>query len=98
MNKFIVSTIALIATATVAHADAYPAYTKDKSAWWVSAMFLGPVVGLDAIGRAIEVTGKDQGVFEPLHRATAGIAKNAAEGPCGVPGVRSVPGTGSICK
>ena len=98
MNKFIVATIALIATASVAHADAYPAYTKDKSAWWVSAIFLGPVAGLDAVGRAIEVAGKDQGAFEPLHRATAGIAKNAAEGPCGVPGVSFVPGTGSICK
>lgn len=82
----------LFLTATANASTAYPAYTKDKSAWWVSAIFLGPVSGLDAVGRAIEVTGKDQGAFEPLHRATAGIAKNAAEGPCGVPGV------GSVCK
>ena len=92
MNKFIVATIALIATASVAHADAYPAYTKDKDAWWVSALFLGPVTALDAVGRAIEVTGKDQGAFEPLHKATAGIAKNSAEGPCGLPAV------GTVCK
>lgn len=92
MNKFIVSTIALIATATVAHADAYPAYTKDKSAWWVSAMFLGPVVGLDAVGRAVEVTGKDQGAFQPLHKATGGIIKHAATPVCGVPAV------GMVCK
>ena len=97
MKNLIAAAFAIMFVSSAAHAAA-PAYTKDKSAWWVSAIFLGPVAGLDAIGRAIEVAGKDQGAFEPLHRATAGIAKNAAEGPCGVPGVRYVPGTGSICK
>jgi hypothetical protein len=82
----------LFLTATAHAEEAYPAYTKDKSAWWVSAIFLGPVVGLDAVGRAIEVSGKDQGAFKPLHKATAGIAKSAAGGLCGAPAV------GTICK
>ena len=37
---------------TSAFADSDPAYTKDKSAWWVSAIFVVPVIGLDVIGRA----------------------------------------------
>lgn len=82
----------LFLTATANASTAYPAYTKDKSAWWVSAIFLGPVVALDGVGRAIEVTGKDQGAFKPLHEATKGIAKNAAGGICIVPAV------GTICK
>lgn len=99
MKLTLATAISAIVLSTAAHAgEAYPAYTKDKSAWWVSAIFLVPVAGLDAVGRAIEVTGKDKGAFEPLHRATVGIAKNAAEGPCGVPGVKVIPGTGSICK
>ena len=93
MKNTLATAFALLFISATAHAgEAYPAYTKDKSAWWVSAIFLGPVAGLDAIGRAIEVTGKDSGAFQPLHKATAGIAKNAAEGPCGVPAV------GSVCK
>lgn len=82
----------LFFSATANAGTAYPAYTKDKSAWWVSAIFLGPVAGLDAVGRAIEVTGKDQGAFKPLHKATAGIAKHAADPVCGVPAV------GMVCK
>jgi hypothetical protein len=68
---------------TSAYADAYPAYTKDKSAWWVSAIFVVPVAGLDAVGRSFELTGKDQGAFKPLHKATAGIAKHALQPVCG---------------
>lgn len=82
----------LFLTATAHAGDAYPAYTKDKSAWWVSAMFLGPVVGLDAVGRAVELTGKDQEAFKPLHKATVGIAKHAGTPVCGVPAV------GTVCK
>lgn len=93
MKNLIAAAFALMFVATSAHAeDAYPAYTKDKSAWWVSAIFLGPVVGLDAVGRAIEVTGKDNGAFKPLHKATIGIAKHAASGVCGAPAV------GTVCK
>ena len=92
MKNLIRSAFAVMFLSTAAHADAYPAYTKDKSAWWVSAIFIGPVAGLDAVGRAIEVTGKDKGAFQPLHKATAGIAKNAAEGLCGAPAV------GTVCK
>ena len=93
MKLAIATAISALFISTAAFADeAYPAYTKDKSAWWVSAIFLGPVAGLDAVGRAIEVTCKDSGAFQPLHKATAGIAKNAAEGPCGLPAV------GSVCK
>lgn len=93
MKIAIAAGISALFLATAAHAEeAYPAYTKDKDAWWVSALFLGPVTALDAVGRAIEVTGKDQGAFEPLHKATAGIAKNSAEGPCGLPAV------GTVCK
>lgn len=93
MKNLIATAFAVLFVATAAHAeDAYPAYTKDKDAWWVSAIFLVPVAGLDAVGRAIEVTGKDQGAFKPLHKATAGIAKNAASGPCGLPAV------GTVCK
>lgn len=69
---------------TSAYADAYPAYTKDKSAWWVSAIFVVPAAGLDAVGRAIELTGKDQEAFKPLHKATGGIVKHAAKPACGV--------------
>lgn len=92
MNKFLLAISAIVLSASAAYADAYPAYTKDKSAWWVSSIFLAPVTGLDAIGHAIELSGKGQGVFEPLHKATEGIAKNAAEGPC------TVPVYGKICK
>lgn len=93
MKNLIATAFAVLFLSTAAYAeDAYPAYTKDKSAWWVSAIFLGPVVALDAVGRAIEVTGKDEGAFKPLHKATAGIAKNAVGGLCGVPAV------GTVCK
>ena len=93
MKNVIATAFAILFLTATAHAgDAYPAYTKDKSAWWVSAIFLGPVVGLDAVGRAVEVTGKDKGAFQPLHKATVGVAKHAASGPCGLPAV------GSVCK
>ena len=93
MKNTLATAFALLFISATAHAgEAYPAYTKDKSAWWVSAIFLGPVTGLDAVGRAIEVTGKDQDAFKPLHKATAGIAKNAVGGLCGAPAV------GTICK
>lgn len=93
MKIAIAAGISALFLATAAHAEeAYPAYTKDKDAWWVSALFLGPVTALDAVGRAIEVTGKDQGAFKPLHGATAGIVGHAASGPCGLPAV------GSVCK
>lgn len=80
----------LFLTATANASTAYPAYTKDKSAWWVSAIFLGPVVALDGVGRAVEVTGKDQGAFQPLHSATGGIIKHAATPACGLPAVRVI--------
>lgn len=93
MKTTFATAFAILFLSTAAHAgDAYPAYTKDKSAWWVSAMFLGPVVGLDAVGRAVEVTGKDQGAFQPLHKATGGIIKHSATPVCGVPAV------GMVCK
>lgn len=91
MKNLIAAAFAIMFVSSTAHAAA-PAYTKDKSAWWVSAIFLVPVAGLDAVGRAVEVTGKDQGAFKPLHEATVGIAKHAASGPCGLPAV------GSVCK
>lgn len=81
-NLFAAAFIVLFAS-TAAHAEAYPAYTKDKSAWWVSALFLVPVAGLDAIGRAADMTGKAGNTFAPLHKATKGIAKHAIEGICG---------------
>lgn len=77
---------------TSAFADTTPAYTKDKSAWWVSAIFVAPVVGLDVVGRAIEVTGKDQGAFQPLHSAAGGMIAHTATPVCGVPAV------GMLCK
>lgn len=93
MKNTLATAFALLFISATAHAgEAYPAYTKDKSAWWVSAIFLGPVAGLDAVGRVIEVTGKDQGAFKPLRAATNGIAKHAASGPCGLPAV------GAVCK
>jgi len=93
MKIAIAAAMSALFLSTAAYAEeAYPAYTKDKSAWWVSAIFLGPVVALDAVGRSVEVTGKDQGAFKPLRKATAGIAKHAASGPCGLPAV------GTVCK
>lgn len=93
MKKIITAVAALFVISTAAYAeDAYPAYTKDKSAWWVSTILLPPTLVLDGVGRAIEVSGKDQGAFKPLHRATEGIAKNALQGLCGAPAV------GSVCK
>lgn len=93
MKTALATAFTILFFSTAANAGtAYPAYTKDKSAWWVSAIFLGPVVGLDAVGRTIEVTGKDQGAFKPLRAATSGIAKHAASGPCGLPAV------GAACK
>lgn len=92
MKNLIATAFALMFLSTAAYADAYPAYTKDKSAWWVSVILLPPVVLLDTVGRAIELTGKDKGAFKPLHKATEGIAKNAAGGLCVVPAV------GSSCK
>ncbi len=77
---------------TSAFADADPAYTKDKSAWWVSAIFVVPVVGFDVVGRAVELTGKDQGAFQPLHKSTGGIIKHAVSPVCGLPAV------GMVCK
>ena len=82
MKNLFAAAFAILFVSSTAHA-AYPAYTKDKSAWWVSAIFLAPVAGLDAVGRAIEVTGKDKGAFVPLHKATKGIGKHAIEGICG---------------
>lgn len=93
MKTAFATAFAILFLSTAANAgEAYPAYTKDKSAWWVSAIFLGPVVGLDAVGRAIEVTGKDKGAFKPLHSATTGILKHSATPVCGVPAV------GMVCK
>lgn len=92
MKNLIAAAFALMFLTGAAHASSYPAYTKDKSAWWVSAMFLGPVLILDTAGRALEATGKASDSFNPLHAATAGIAKNAAGGLCVVPAV------GTICK
>jgi len=77
---------------TSAFADADPAYTKDKSAWWVSAIFVVPVVGLDIVGRAVELTGKDQGAFQPLHSAAGGMIKHTATPVCGLPAI------GMVCK
>lgn len=93
MKNLIATAFALMFVSVAAHAeDAYPAYTKDKSAWWVSAIFVAPVVGLDVVGRAIELTGKDEGAFQPLHKATGGIIQNAVSPVCGVPAV------GTVCK
>lgn len=90
-NLFAAAFIVLFAS-TAAHAEAYPAYTKDKSAWWVSAIFLGPVAAFDVVGRAADMTGKAGNTFQPLHKATKGIAKHTYEGVCGVPAV------GTVCK
>lgn len=77
---------------TSAFADTDPAYTKDKSAWWVSAIFVVPVVGLDVVGRAVEVTGVDQGAFQPLHSSAGGMISHTATPVCGVPAI------GMLCK
>ena len=77
---------------TSAFADSDPAYTKDKSAWWVSAIFVVPVIGLDVIGRAVELTGTDQGAFKPLHKSTGGIISHAATP------VWVLPAVGMLCK
>lgn len=82
MKKLILAAFAFAAFSSVAHAED-PAYTSDKSAWWVSAIFAAPVIGLDAIGRSIELSGKGHGVFDPLHSSTKGIVKHAALGACG---------------
>lgn len=83
MKLTLAAAISLIAISTAANAgEAYPAYTKDKSAWWVSAMFLGPVVGLDAVGRTLSLSGKTGDTFKPLNAATKGIGKHALVGLC----------------
>jgi hypothetical protein len=58
----------------------------------VSAIFVVPVVGLDIVGRAIEVTGKDQGAFQPLHNSAGGIIQHTATPVCGLPAI------GMVCK
>ena len=93
MKNIGLAIVALLFAATAAHADStYPAYTKDKSAWWVSTIFVAPVVGLDVVGRAIELTGTDKGAFKPLHKATGGIIQHAVTPVCGVPAI------GMLCK
>jgi hypothetical protein len=42
--------------------------------------------------RAVELTGKDQGAFQPLHKSTGGIISHAATPVCGLPAV------GMLCK
>ena len=69
MKIAIAAGISALFLATAAHAeDAYPAYTKDKDAWWVSALFLAPVTALDAVGRAIEVTARIRVPLSPSTR------------------------------
>lgn len=87
MKNLIAAAFALMFVSSAAHADAYPAYTKDKGAWWVSAMLIVPVAALDAVGRAADATGKAGDTFVPLHKATKGIAENAIAGVCEIPGV-----------
>jgi hypothetical protein len=93
MMKFaFAAAFAALFFSTSALADSDPSYTKDKSAWWVSAIFVVPVVGLDVVGRAVELTGTDQGAFKPLHKSTGGIISHAATPVCGLPAV------GMLCK
>lgn len=83
MKNLIAVAFAVMFVSSTAHAAAYPAYTKDKSAWWVSVILLPPVLALDGVGRAIDQTGKSGGSMKPLNNATKGIAKHAFEGLCG---------------
>ena len=92
MKTVIATAFSILFLSTAAFADSDPAYTKDKSAWWVSAIFVVPVVGFDVVGRAVELTGTDQGAFKPLHKSTGGIISHAATPVCGLPAV------GMICK